>query len=69
MSYLGLRTWDPCEVPSPSCHTHNGCDCTDKWRQLPSSAISTVEIDWKTISLGPEPNIVDPLLNKVMNWG
>ena len=28
MSYLALRTWDPCEIVSPNFHTLKGWDCT-----------------------------------------
>ena len=30
MSYVKLRTWDPCEVVSPNFHALNGWDCTDR---------------------------------------
>ena len=30
MSYLGLGTWNPCEVVSPNFRDFNGWDCTDR---------------------------------------
>ena len=30
MSYLGLGTWNPCEVVSPNFRDFNGWDCTDQ---------------------------------------
>ena len=33
MSYLGLRTWDPCEAVSPNFYDLNSWDCMD-WSQM-----------------------------------